>query len=118
MTQLSTAVLARIDHVVETDIAVTTAGTIYYELTAKLEQADGDLFAQLDRAFVDLVAAVTAAAWADGYACGRNPDKLVFDAPPAVEPIAVDWLDVAPGVSIGVTAAAAVDAWLVAGGAE
>ena len=115
MTQLSTAVLARIDRVVETDIAVTMASAIYYELTAKLEQVDGDLFGALDRAFVDLVAAVTAAAWLDGWQCGQDPARLVFDAPPADEPIAVDWLDVAPGVSIGVSASAAVDAWLTGG---
>lgn len=112
MPQLSQSVLNRIDRVVDSDVAVTTASEVYYAITAQLEGIDSELFSALDRAFVDLLAAVTAATWADGYACGRNPDKLVFDAPPADEPIAVDWLDVAPGVSIGVSASAAVDAWL------
>lgn len=115
---LSSAVRARIDDVIDNDVAAQTAIEAYYTATSKLEDIAPDLFSELDNAFCILYDVLRHVAWADGYACGRNPDKLVFAVEPAPEPIAVDWVPVpgADGVSIAVSASAAVDAWL--GGAQ
>ena len=116
---LTELVHARIEAVTDGDVAAHTALDRLYAATGQIEQLiPDDLWEAFDSAFCDVMDTVRAACWADGWQCGQDPARLVFAVEPMPEPIAVDWREVAPGVSIGVTAAAAVDAWLVAGGAE
>lgn len=116
---LSAHIRERIDAVTDADPRAQTALETFYSATGAVEVlVPAELFQRLELAFLEVYDAIREGAWADGYGCGRNPDKLVFAVEPMPEPIAVDWREVAPGVAIGVTAAAAVDAWLVAGGAE
>ena len=116
---LSEHIRERIDAVTDADPRAQTALETFYDATGAIEaHVPAELFQRLERAFLEVYDAIRESAWADGYACGRNPDKLVFVTEPTPEPVIVDWVTVADGVSIGVTAAAAVDAWLVSGGAE
>lgn len=117
-TQLSEAVVNRLDHVVDTDPACIAALDAFYCITARLEATDPNLFHELDQVWIDAFCTTREAVWLDGWQCGQQPALLVFEPmAPAPEPIAVDWREVAPGVAIGVSASDAVEAWL-SGGAQ
>lgn len=61
------------------DAATAAAERRFYAATAKLEQLDPALFAELDAAFVDWSDAALSGAWLHGFACGRDPLQLVLD---------------------------------------
>lgn len=116
--QLSAGVNERLDAALAADAGYQAAEAALYRATAQLERLDRDLFGELDGAWVDVYRALRRVAWLDGYACGRDPDRLVHAPPaPEPEPIAVAWLTVAPGVFLGVQAGDAAASFL-AGGAE
>ena len=60
------------------DAATVAAERRYYAATARLEQQDPALFAELDAAFADWSDLALSGAWLDGWQCGRNPDLLVL----------------------------------------
>ena len=78
--KLSTTVQERIEAAAASDAEHRLALDRFYAATARLEALDRELFADLDRAWVDALAAARRVAWVDGWKCGRNPDNLVFDA--------------------------------------
>ena len=75
--KLSTTVQERIEAAAASDAEHRLALDRFYAATARLEALDRELFADLDRAWVDALAAARRVAWVDGWQCGRNPDLLV-----------------------------------------
>lgn len=78
---LSQSILDRIEAVVLADPAVQQAEKEFYTLWGKLEHTNPALYEALDGAFVEVLLAHRSAVWADGWRSGRNPDRLVFEAP-------------------------------------
>ena len=75
---LSETALERIEAVISADVAVQVAEKAFYDLWGELERSNPDLFRALDGSFVRVLLAHRQACWADGWQCGRNPDRLVF----------------------------------------
>ncbi len=79
MTQkITSAVEERVDHILARDQASIATSGRFYAATAKLEELDGNLFDELDAAYIAMLDATISAAWLDGWQCGRNPDLLVM----------------------------------------
>ena len=79
MTQrITNAVVERVDSLLDNDQTCNVAAGRFYAATAKLEELDGNLFDELDAAYIAMLDATISAAWLDGWQCGRNPDLLVM----------------------------------------
>ncbi len=68
----------RLGTLLAADSVTVAAESRFYAATAKLEQLNPALFAELDAAFADWSDAALSAAWLDGWHCGLNPDVLVL----------------------------------------
>ena len=79
MTQkITSAVVERVDSLLDNDQTCNVAAGRFYAATAKLEELDAALFRELSAAHLAVLAATISAAWLDGWDCGRNPDLLVM----------------------------------------
>lgn len=116
--QLSAAVLDRLDHIRDTDLASVTALDVYQDAVLHLEANDPALFRRVDAALVRIIAAVMSAAWRDGYNVGQDPAQLIY-AQQQVPAVAMpfEWVTVAPGVEIAQTVDQVVDDLLNGGAA-
>jgi hypothetical protein len=76
--KVSDTVQNRIDQVLGNDSEFCAAEGRFYDATAKLEQLDKALFAELDAAWVDVFKATQRGAFVAGWRCGRDPELLVF----------------------------------------
>ena len=81
-TKLSDTVQQRLDTVIERDPAARAAIDALWSFKAQFDVggplADLDVHGEMDGALIDMLYAVRAAAWLDGFACGRDPLLLVF----------------------------------------
>lgn len=80
--ELNDTVLTRLDTATDHDPASVAAMDAWYAFKNQFDVGGAlahlDLHDEMDVAVVDYVEAVKAAAWLDGFACGRDPGLLVF----------------------------------------
>ena len=76
--QVSTAVVNRLDALVNSEPECSRTVDALFGIISRLERTDRELFTALNEAALDAMPAMMRAAWLDGWQCGRDPDRLVF----------------------------------------
>lgn len=87
--ELSETVLTRLDTAIDRDPACMAALETWYDFMGQFDyhgaREDSDFHSEMDGKWIDCFLAVRAAAWLDGFACGRNPALLVYAQEGAVQ---------------------------------